>query len=238
MGPGASVPLAPGLAYRPDIGRVRARKSMWQSIVYYAVLALESAVGVFGIRLYEEPRYDVVDHVADQIEIRHYAPRLSAEVELPGADKAARGEAFQLLFAYIAGANSTSASGTDKIAMTVPVEVRETERMAMTVPVRTSEPNGTVRMSFFLPAKYSRDDAPIPVDDRVRLTTVSDETIAILPFSGSGSDFAERQSELLAKLAGSRWRPIGLPYTFYYDAPFTLPFLRRNEAAVVVVKTP
>ena len=31
--------------------------------------------------------------------------------------------------------------------------------------------------------------------------------------------------------------PSGEPYTLYYDAPFTLPFLRRNEAAVVVIET-
>jgi len=54
---------------------------VWQSISYYAVLALESLVGLFGIRLYEEPRYDVIDRIADRVEIRRYAPRLAAEVE-------------------------------------------------------------------------------------------------------------------------------------------------------------
>jgi len=37
---------------------------------------------------------------------------------------------------------------------------------------------------------------------------------------------------------GSKWQPIGEAYTLYYDAPFTLPFLRRNEAAVAVTKRP
>jgi hypothetical protein len=54
---------------------------------------------------------------------------------LPVAGEAGRNEAFRLLFAFIAGANRTSASGNDKIAMTVPVEVRDKERMAMTVPI-------------------------------------------------------------------------------------------------------
>jgi hypothetical protein len=37
-------------------------------------------------------------------------------------------------------------------------------------------------------------------------------------------DFAEPQSELIARLSGSRWRPIGVSYTLYYDAPLTLAF--------------
>ena len=207
---------------------------VWQSISYYAVLALESLVGLFGIRLYEEPRYDVIDRIAHRVEIRRYAPRLAAEVELQVAGEAGRSEAFQLLFAYIAGANRTSASGHDKIAMTVPVEVRDKEQMAMTVPVQTAETNGAVRMQFFLPAKYGPDNAPKPVNARVKLITIPDETIATLRYSGSGKDFKNRQSELVTQLAASRWRPIGAPYTLYYDAPFTLPFLRRNEAAVAV----
>jgi hypothetical protein len=211
---------------------------MWQAISYYSVLALESVFGVFGVRLYEEPRYDVIDRLADQVEIRRYGPRLAAQVEFPATGEVGRNEAFQLLFAYIAGANRTAASGSDRIAMTVPVEVHDRERVAMTVPVQTSQANGLVRMRFFLPAKFSRENAPTPVDDRVRLITAPAETIAILRYSGSGIDRAQRQAELTGALAASPWRPSGEPYTLNYDAPFTLPFLRRNEAAAAVEKAP
>ncbi len=211
---------------------------MWQTVSYYSVLALESVVGVFGVRLYEEPRYDVIDRVAHQVEIRRYGQRLAAEVEIPAAGEVGRKEAFQLLFAYIAGANRTAASGSDRIAMTVPVEVHDREKVAMTVPVQTSQTEGLVRMRFFLPAKFSRENAPMPVDDRVRLVTTPAETIAILRYSGSGNDRAQREAELTAALSPSPWRPSGEPYTLNYDAPFTLPFLRRNEAAASVEKAP
>ncbi len=96
---------------------------MWQSIAYYGALVVESVVGVFGIRLYEEPRYDVIERAGNTIEIRRYAPRLAAEVDLASADDAGRSEAFQLLFNYIAGANSAAEAAPDRIAMTTPVEV-------------------------------------------------------------------------------------------------------------------
>ncbi len=211
---------------------------MWRSIAYYGWLLVESVLGAFGIRLYEEPRYDVIDRVGDRIEIRRYGPRLAAEVDVAAANEAGRSEAFKLLFAYIAGANRASVSGNERIAMTVPVEVGGVERLAMTVPVQTSETDGTLKMRFFLPAKYCRENAPTPMNSRVRLVTTSNETIAILRFSGSGHDFAERQTELIAGLVGLKWRPSGVPYTLNYDAPFTLPFLRRNEAAVAVAETP
>jgi len=209
---------------------------MWDTIAYYVVLALESMIGVFGIRLYEEPQYEIIGRVAGNVEIRRYAPRLAAEVELPAGGRAARGQAFQLLFDYISGTNRT-ASGSSKIAMTVPVEVRDNERIAMTAPVQTAEDGATLRMIFFLPAKYDHDSAPAPRDDRVKIVTIPDETIAVLRYSGLGRDFRERQAELVASLAGSKWRPIGSPSTLYYDAPFTIPFLRRNEAAVAVTPT-
>ena len=211
---------------------------MWQAVSYYGVLALESVFGVFGIRLYEEPRYDVIDRPADQVEIRRYGTRLAAQVEFPAGGEVGRNEAFQLLFAYIAGANRTAGSGSDRIAMTVPVEVHDREQVAMTVPVQTSQANGLVRMKFFLPARLTRDNAPMPVDDRVRLTMTPSETIAVLRYSGSGIDRAQRQAELTAALSRSPWRLSGEPYTLSYDAPFTLPFLRRNEAAAAVEKVP
>jgi SOUL heme-binding protein len=208
---------------------------MWQSITHYLLLALESVVGVFGLRLYEEPRYTVLDGVNERIEIRHYAPRRAAEVALPSDDKKARDDAFRTLFDYISGANR-SASGSDLIAMTVPVAVDDPELVAMTVPVQTGEQDGMMR--FFLPAKYNETTPPDPLNTRVRLLTIPAQTIAALRYSGSGRNAGAKELELIEGLEGSAWQPVGPPYTLYYDAPFSLPFVRRNEAAVMVIKAP
>ena len=208
---------------------------MWQAISYYGVLALESVLGVVGIRLYEEPRFDMVGSLKDGIEIRRYGPRLAAEVELGEAGDARRDEAFGLLFAYIAGANRTPALANERVAMTVPVEVRGGERVAMTVPVQIVDSSAAATTRFYLPAKFTPDTAPTPTDARVRLVTSPTETIAVSRYSGSGADSMQRRRELVAGLAGSRWQPVGEPYTLSYDAPFTLPFVRRNEAAVSVI---
>ena len=207
---------------------------MWQAISYYGVLALEAVVGVVGIRLYEEPRFDIVGSLRNGIAIRRYGPRLAAEVDLGEAGAKRRDEAFGLLFAYIAGANRTSALANHRVAMTMPVEVRGEERVAVTVPVQICDASAAGTMRFYLPVKFTFNTAPMPMDARVRLVATPTETIAVSRYSGSGADDMERRCELVAGLAGSPWRPVGQPYTLRYDAPFTLPFARRNEAAVSV----
>ena len=209
---------------------------MWRAISYYSALVFESFFGLFGVRLYEEPRYEVIARVADRVEIRRYGPRVAAETQSAIVGEAGSNEAFKLLFAYIAGANQASASGDGKIAMTAPVEVRKNTLIAMTVPVQNAQQNGGMVMRFYLPEKFSRDRAPEPADARVKIVAAPAETVAIMRFSGSGKDFAAQQNELLEILRASGWRPSGAPYTLYYDAPFTPPFLRRNEAAVAVVE--
>ena len=121
---------------------------MWQASTYYIALAFKSLLGIFGVRLYEEPRYEVIDRVADRVEIRRYGARVAAEAQVAIAGEAGNNEAFKLLFAYIAGANQAASSGDGKIAMTVPVEVRDNALVAMTVPVQTSQKNGGTVMRF------------------------------------------------------------------------------------------
>jgi hypothetical protein len=208
---------------------------MLATFLYYSALVFEGLIGVFGIRLYEEPRYVVVGDVANRVEIRRYAPRVAAEVDMTDSGRSEREQAFRLLFAYIAGANQATTPDGARIAMTAPVEVRDSQRLAMTAPVQTQDASDALRMRFFLPAKYSMESAPKPRDSRVHVIAIPEETIATLRFSGSVADFTERESELLRLLAGSPWQPTGAPYALTYDAPFTLPFLRRNEAAVGVV---
>lgn len=70
---------------------------MWEALIYYIILACEALMGVFGIRFYEEPRYEVLARIDHRIEIRRYAPRLAAQIELPQANRRGRDEAFRAL---------------------------------------------------------------------------------------------------------------------------------------------
>lgn len=205
---------------------------MWETVAYYLTLGVESAVGFFGIRLYEEPHYTVLERVGHAVEIRRYAPRLAAEVAVTTPGEAGQSQAFRLLFEYIAGANR-GAPSENRISMTTPVEAREPQRIAMTTGVQVRD-SGGVRMRFFLPVALTRHSAPEPTNPAVQIVEVPEETIATLRFSGAGRDMPERQAALLAALAGSHWQAVGDPHALFYDAPFTLPFVRRNEAAVAV----
>ena len=198
-------------------------------------LCLRTAAGAFGVRLYEEPPYMVVDRIGDDIEIRKYPPRLAAEVDYVQTGDARGNDAFMLLFNYISGANG-GAPADSKIAMTTPVEMREPQRIAMTTPVETARSDTSGRLRFFLPANLRPETAPKPANDRVKIVTVPEETIAVLRFSGlgMGREVAARQDELTQVLKRSKWQQAGTPFAYYYDGPFTLPFLRRNEAAVAV----
>jgi hypothetical protein len=204
---------------------------MLRDILYYGQLVLEAATGIFGVRLYEEPRYRVAAELPNGVEIRYYAPRLAAQVELPGQGAEARDEAFRALFRYIAGANTAA----EKISMTTPVATgARAETIAMTVPVATAQRGGGLRMQFYLPAKYTMQSAPVPADSLVQLVPVPEETVAVLRFTGRGldDDLASRKAELLGALAPTEWRAAAEPTVLFYDAPFTIPFLRRNEASV------
>ena len=199
---------------------------------------LLSAYSVFGIRSgTEQASYAVIAHLSDDTEVRRYPSRLVAETSVTVADEqGGRNTAFRTLFDYISGANQSRA----KVAMTSPVETAAgPEKVAMTAPVETRVgASGEFTMRFFLPADYTLETAPQPTDPAVRIVEVPERTIAVLRFSGSRSpDTIARRSQALDEvLAGSAWRPDGEPLTMFYDPPWTIPALRRNEVAVPVVQ--
>lgn len=206
---------------------------MKDSILKLFILSLSLFLGgclVFGIRSgYEQPKYSVVDKLGD-IEIRRYEPRLAAEVVDAKDDR----EGFFLLFDFISGKNSTQ----QKISMTSPVEVdKGGVKISMTTPVETSSPGGDkMRMRFFMPNALTKAAAPNPLDPRVQIIEVPAQTYAVLRYSGSSSreKFQMEARTLLEAVSGSKWRPVSEPIFFGYDPPFTIPFLRRNEALVLV----
>ena len=210
---------------------------MWNAAAYYAILAAEALLGIFGIRLYEEAPYEVLTRLGRRLEIRRYGPRMAVEARLPTAESQhgdARNEAFNLLFAYIAGANHGAPLQRGGVESIAPVAASRTERIAMTVPVQTLETSGELYMQFFMPARFDISNAPQPADARLRLCERPTETIATLRFNGTARDLLRREAELTSMLSSWRWRPVGQPCVLFYDAPFTIPCLRRTEIAVPV----
>lgn len=203
-----------------------------------AVAILGGIGNLVGIRAgTEEPRFTVVERVGE-IEIRHYGPRLAAEAEVSGPEEAARNEGFRKVAGYIFGGNTAKAS----IAMTAPVaQAAAGQSIAMTAPVaQTSAGGGSWRIQFYMPAKYTRETLPTPKDPSVRIVEVPAQDYAVLRFTGSrsGPAVAAKTQALRAGLAGGRWRITGEPVAWFYDPPWTVPFLRRNEVAAPVAAAP
>ena len=185
----------------------------------------------------EQQRYDVIEKIGKNIEIRQYPTRIVAEttVDASKSDNP-RGDAFRIVAAYIFGANNAR----QKIDMTVPVEIpKPNTKIPMTAPVEIDTANNNaVTMRFFMPSSYSRNDLPDPSDPKVKLVELEPMTMAVLIFSGSTGDNAVfmRTAELMGALQNTKWRSSGMPTAFLYNPPWTLPFLRRNEAAVPVLE--
>ena len=190
---------------------------------------LLGACTVVGVRSgTEEPAFENLGTEAG-LELRRYGPRLAAETLVEANETAARSEGFSRLAGYIFGGNA----GAARIAMTAPV-AQQGARIAMTAPVAQAAVGEGHVIRFFLPAALR--DAPAPNDARVRIVEVPGETVAVFRFTG-GTDpesVAAARARLLAALPGTSWIAAGEPVAWFYDPPWTIPALRRNEVAVPV----
>ena len=188
------------------------------SVFLIAILAyLTASVPAMS---YEEPEYSIVKKT-DVYEVRQYKKRTVAEVTYGEEDSG-----FRVLFDYISGANK----GSKEVEMTIPVT--QSKEIDMTVPVTQSTTDGKMSMRFFLPMQYSKQNAPEPNDERVRIIDLPAEYFAVISYSGfaSNGNFEEHYTKLKAALDKDGMVIKGPPIKATYNSPFTPPFLRRNEA--------
>lgn len=195
-------------------------------VVALIVVAV-SKTDALGLTTYEQPRYDVIQRF-DDVEVRTYAPALVAEVEVAGTSGEARDEAFRILAGFIFGNNRART----KIAMTAPViTAPQRQKIEMTAPVFTDEANEKTVMKFFMPRKFSLDTIPEPVDSRIKLRVEPARRYVALRFSGtwSNDNFSKKRTRLENVVAEQGLRTTGNPIYAMYNAPWTVPFMRRNE---------
>jgi len=176
----------------------------------------------------EEPTYEVVRQIDDQVELRRYAAYVVAEVVLDATASDAGNRAFPILAGYIFGKNKAQ----QKLEMTAPVtQSAEGVKLAMTAPVTQNPVAGGMRVQFVLPKDVTLATAPEPLDPRVRLRVEPPALRAAIRYSGTWSqaNYDEHLGKLQAALASAGIATEGEPVLARYNGPMTPWFMRRNE---------
>lgn len=181
-----------------------------------------------------EPAYESVKRDG-KFELRQYAPMIIASVDVEGEEGRATNAGFRPLADYIFGNNRARG----KIEMTAPVTAEPSQTIAMTAPV-TSEPANADRwrVSFVMPAGWTMETLPEPVNPDIRLSEVPARLMAAVRFSGTGSEKVMRRqrAELEAWLAAEGYVAEADAINAFYDPPWTPAPLRRNEVMIPVRK--
>jgi hypothetical protein len=213
------------------------RKSGWRvsSIIALTLVAvaglLEGAPTAMAI---EEAKYTTLEK-SDSLELRRYDAYIVAETFVAGEFEDVGSEGFRRLADYINGENRRKQS----IAMTAPVTQEiESQKIAMTAPVGQEKSGGKWRITFMMPAEYTLETLPEPLDSRVRLKTEPARLMAAIRYSGTWrrSGYEKNLAKLRAWIEDRGYRPLGEPVWARYNPPFIPWFLRRNEILIPVEK--
>ena len=158
----------------------------------------------------ETPDYKVTEKDG-KFEVRDYPAMTVARTSMGDGD-------FMRLFRYISGGNEAE----QKIAMTAPVLVQH-----------KGEESG---MSFVVPREVAAGKVPAPKGSAVSVDEMPAAKFAAFTYSGRRTD--SNEADALAKLRAwmekKSLHAEGEPVFAYYDPPWTLPFMRRNEVMLRV----
>ena len=209
------------------------KKYMWWLILGVVILA---AV-LWGpiVSNVEQPKYKVIERDGD-IEIRDYASMIIAEVDVSGERDKAINEGFRMIADYIFGNNISS----QKVAMTAPVTQQASEKIAMTSPVTQQGERNAWQVRFVMPASYTMQTLPKPKTLNIKLKEIDRKRFAVIKFSGIASENSLKlqTANLTEYLSKKKLTAINGPTYAFYNPPWTLPLLRRNEVMVEIVTHP
>jgi hypothetical protein len=184
----------------------------------------------------EEPKFTLLEK--DQaFELRDYAPKIIAEVEVDGDMREASSKGFRLIADFIFGNNAVQSGKSEKISMTAPVSLEgRSEKISMTAPVGVQQSSKGWKVYFVMPSQYTLETLPKPKSLLVTIKQISSQKFAVIRFSGLVDE--EKMSKKVAELKqwadNKKLKLLGNPELARYNPPWTLPFLRRNEVMVEV----
>jgi hypothetical protein len=192
------------------------------------------AAGAFSqVRRVEEPQFTLVEQ-SGAFELRDYPAMLVAEATVKGERKLAINEGFRVIADYIFGNNIAA----EKVAMTAPVTQQASEAVAMTAPVTQQAAGDSWTVRFIMPSQYTLETLPKPKNAAVTIKQIEGQRVLALRFSGAADDqmLKDKTALLTAEINKRGLTPAAAETYAFYDPPWTLGFLRRNEVMIAVAK--
>lgn len=205
--------------------------------LYTLVFLSLTSCSLVGVNV-EEPKYQVLSKTED-IEIRQYDPMIIAQVQSSGERSEAANSGFRILADFIFGHNQKATASKEvkaqksheEIPMTAPVMQQESEEIPMTAPVMQQKQDQAWVIHFVMPQHYTLDTLPKPNDQRVKIIPKPTQKYIVIRFSGFSSlgNLAEHEAKLRNHILKEKIQIKSKPIYAFYNPPWTLPFLRRNE---------
>ena len=120
--------------------------------------------------------------------------------------------------------------------MTAPVAQQSSKKISMTAPVIQQGAGEAWQVRFIMPASYTLDTLPTPKNPSVMLRIIEAKRFAVIRFSGMAGEGSLKchTDQLKAFLQSKNIDAESTPIYAYYNPPWTLPFLRRNEVMIEV----
>jgi len=201
-----------------------------------ALMGFWSLWGYFSSRV-EQADYTVINKMGGY-EIREYPAHIVAQTTVRGSYGESMSQGFRIVAGYIFGGNKKNES----IAMTAPVVAQKgennnkSEKIAMTAPVVARSEGDSQIISFGMPRSYTLETLPTPNDSRVKIVMIPVKKYAVLRFSWYRSEarIKQMQEKLLSALARDRVAVQGSMAYAGYNAPWTPPWMNRNEVMVEI----
>jgi hypothetical protein len=170
-----------------------------------------------------------------------------AETTVTGSFEWVGNVAFQRLAGYIFGKNRrrdspamapvTQQPDSEKIAMTAPViQEPAPQKIAMTAPVTQAGSGQSWVITFVMPAEYTMESLPEPLDPGVKITQRPEQVMAALTYSGTWrkSTYEKKRKKLERLIRQQGYVAVGPAVFARYNPPYTLWFRRRNEVLIPV----
>lgn len=178
-------------------------------------------VGIIFWQMYAyhapQPKYNVIKS-DNNIEIREYPQLIIAEVTVSGDRYKSINDGFRILANYIFGDNDRK------------------QKIAMTAPVQQLKNNDAWIIRFIMPEEFNLSSLPAPSNENIRFEISKAKKYIVIRFSGFNSDsnIESHTKNLLQYIEKNNIKTTGTPILAFYNPPWILPFLRRNEILIAL----